>query len=174
MAEPGFLSFDTPIGRCAIAWSERGIVGVRLPGRRTKPDHGAPPPEVRRAIERITALLCGEASDLTGVALDMADVPPFHRRVYEAARAIQPGATLTYGELAARIGASGEAREVGQALARNPFALVVPCHRVVAAGGKAGGFSAPGGVATKRRLLAIEAARTAAQPDLFGPGGGIG
>jgi methylated-DNA-[protein]-cysteine S-methyltransferase len=174
MAAQGFQLFDTAIGRCGIAWSEHGVTGVRLPGRRIGPEHGAAPPAVRRAIERITALLRGEPSDLTGVALDMAGVPPFHRRVYEAARGIPPGETLTYGELAARIGAPGDAREVGQALARNPFTLVVPCHRVVAAGGKAGGFSAPGGVATKRRLLAIEGARTAAQPELFGPGGGIG
>ncbi len=174
MAAQGFLLFDTAIGRCGIAWSEHGIVGIRLPGRRMRPEHGAPPAAVQQAIDGIVALLAGEPSDLSGVVLDMAGVPPFHRSVYEAARAIPPGATLTYGEIAARIGASGEAREVGQALARNPFALVVPCHRVVAAGGKAGGFSAPGGVATKRRLLAIESARTAAQPELFGPGSEIG
>ena len=174
MAAQGFRLFDTAIGRCGIAWGDRGILGVHLPGRRMRAEHGAPPGAVEQAIDGIRALLRGEPSDLSGVPLDMERVPAFHRRVYEAARAIPPGATLTYGEVAARIGAPAEAREVGQALARNPFALVVPCHRVVAAGGRAGGFSAPGGVATKRRLLAIEGARTAAQPELFGPGGGIG
>jgi methylated-DNA-[protein]-cysteine S-methyltransferase len=108
------------------------------------------------------------------VALDMEGVPPFHRRVYEIARTIPPGATLSYGDVAARLDAPGAARAVGQALGRNPFALVVPCHRVLAARGKAGGFSARGGVATKLRLLALEGARPADQPALFeddaGPG----
>jgi methylated-DNA-[protein]-cysteine S-methyltransferase len=113
---------------------------------------------VRRAIEAMGALLRGEARDLSAIALDMERVPAFHRRVYEAARAIAPGRTLTYGEIAQRIGAPGSARAVGQALGRNPFAIVVPCHRVLAAGGKAGGFSAGGGVSTKLRMLAIEGA----------------
>ena len=167
MTVQGTALFDTPIGRCTIAWGERGIVGVRLPGLCFRDAREAPPPAVQQAIDGIIALLRGEPSDLSGVVLDMERVPPFHRRVYEAARGIPPGATLTYGEIAARIGAPGEAREVGQALARNPFALVVPCHRVVAAGGKPGGFSAAGGVATKLRLLTLEGARTAAQPGLF-------
>ena len=89
----------------------------------------------------------------------MDGVPEFHRRVYEAARAIPPGNTLSYGDIAKRVGAPGAARAVGQALGRNPFPIVVPCHRVLAAGGKIGGFSAQGGVATKRRMLAIEGAR---------------
>jgi len=172
----GFALFDTPIGRCGIAWAERGILGVQLPEageretrarlRRRFPDAREMPasPAVRRAIESIAGLLRGDASDLSGVALDMERVPPFHRRVYAAARKIPPAATLTYGELAARIGAPGAARAVGQALGRNPFALIVPCHRVVAAGGKAGGFSASGGVTTKLRLLALEGAPKSARP----------
>jgi methylated-DNA-[protein]-cysteine S-methyltransferase len=117
------------------------------------------PPEVQGVIDRIVALLRGEMSDLSSIPLDMEEVPAFHRRVYEAARAIPPGMTLSYGDIAARIGAPGAARAVGQALGRNPFPIVVPCHRVVAADGKIGGFSAQGGVVTKRRMLAIEGAR---------------
>jgi methylated-DNA-[protein]-cysteine S-methyltransferase len=97
----------------------------------------------------------------------MQDVPEFERRVYEVARSIAPGTTLTYGEIAARLEAPGEARAVGEALRRNPFPIVVPCHRVLASGGKVGGFSANGGVATKLRLLTIERARTSAEPTLF-------
>jgi methylated-DNA-[protein]-cysteine S-methyltransferase len=117
-----------------------------------------PPAAIRRAIVGIRALLAGDHADLSAVPLDFDGVPSFHRRVYEAARGIPPGATLTYGEVAARAGASGAARAVGQALGRNPFPLVVPCHRVLAAGGRLGGFSAPGGVSTKAHLLAIEGA----------------
>jgi methylated-DNA-[protein]-cysteine S-methyltransferase len=174
-----FTLFDTPIGPCGVAWGERGILGLQLPEateRKTRArlhrrfpaaKDAPPPPEVERAIERISELLRGERVDLTGVALDMEPVPVFDRRVYEVARAIPPGSTLSYGEIAARLGDPLRAREVGQALARNPFPLVVPCHRVLAAGGRAGGFSAPGGVATKLRLLEIEGARASGIPTLF-------
>ena len=117
------------------------------------------------------ALLQGEASDLTSVELDMARVPPFDRRVYEVARTIPPGSTLTYGEIATRLGERRLAREVGQALGQNPFAIVVPCHRVVAAGGKVGGFSARGGIRTKLRMLAIEGAPAAGLLPLFDEAG---
>jgi methylated-DNA-[protein]-cysteine S-methyltransferase len=179
MTAPGFALFDTPIGHCAIAWGERGVVGVQLPEaseartlarmRRRFPDtpEAPPPAAVERAIEAIVALLQGEAIDLSAIALDMEHVPPFERRVYEVARTIPPGATLAYGDIAARLGAPGEAREVGQALGQNPFPIVVPCHRVLAAGGKVGGFSANGGIATKLRLLTIEGARTSSEPSLF-------
>ncbi len=130
----------------------RARVLRRFPGARETP----PPSEVEFARDRIVAYLRGEPGDLASILLDMDLVPPFHRRVYEAARSIPLGATITYGGLAEQIGAAGSARAVGQALARNPFAIVVPCHRVVAAGGKIGGFSANGGVVTKSRLLAIE------------------
>ena len=162
MTARGFALFDTAIGRCGIAWGRRGVVGARLPEARERllqrfpGARGAPPPDVQRAVDGIVALLRGEASDLSAATLDTDRVPPFDRRVYEVARAIPPGATLSYGELATRLGEPGAAREVGQALGQNPFPLVVPCHRVVAAGGKLGGFSAPGGVATKLRLLALE------------------
>jgi methylated-DNA-[protein]-cysteine S-methyltransferase len=168
MTASGFALFDTAIGRCGIAWGERGIAGVQLPEagesetrarmlhRFPTAGEAIPPPEVQRTVDGIVALLRGEESDLSGVALDMDGVPAFHRRVYEAARVIPPGNTLAYGEIAARIGAPGAARAVGQALGRNPFPIVVPCHRVLAAGGKIGGFSAQGGIDTKRRMLAIE------------------
>jgi methylated-DNA-[protein]-cysteine S-methyltransferase len=165
-----FALFDTAIGRCGIAWGRHGITGIQLPEadepatrarmRRRFPDAlaASPPPEVQHAIDGIIALLRGEIRDLSAVALDMDGVPPFHRRVYEAARAIPPGKTLSYGEIAAEIGSPGSARAVGQALGGNPFPIVVPCHRVTAAGGRVGGFSAAGGVATKARMLAIEGA----------------
>jgi methylated-DNA-[protein]-cysteine S-methyltransferase len=176
MTERGFSLFDTAVGKCGIAWGERGVVGVQLPEGRDAATRGRlvmrfpaapeaePPPHVEDAVRAIAALLEGAEGDLTDIVLDMEGVPPFHRRVYEAARKIGPGATLSYGELARRLGAPGSARAVGQALGRNPFAIVVPCHRVLAASGKLGGFSANGGVTTKLRLLNIE--RKAAQRDV--------
>jgi methylated-DNA-[protein]-cysteine S-methyltransferase len=111
---------------------------------------------VKAATDGIVALLAGAKRDLREVLLDMAGIPEFNRRVYELARTIPPGSILTYGEIAMRLGAPGTARAVGQALGQNPFPIVVPCHRVLAADGRMGGFSAPGGVATKRRMLEIE------------------
>src|SRR5262249_50907407 len=179
MTAHGFALFDTEIGRCGIVWGARGITGVQLPEaseartrarllRRYPHAREAPPPaDVRRVIGGIVSLLRGEASDLSDAALDMDGVAEFDRRVYAVARGIAPGATLSYGEIAARLGERGLARDVGQALGRNPFPLIVPCHRVRAAGGKAGGFSANGGVTTKLRLLTIERARTSDAPTLF-------
>jgi methylated-DNA-[protein]-cysteine S-methyltransferase len=167
----GFSLFPTPIGTCGIAWSDRGIVSVQLPEhdeaatrarlarRCAGAAEAAAPPEIRRAIDAIVSLLQGASSDLSFIALDMEGVPGFHRRVYEVARTIPPGATLSYGDIATRLGDPGSARAVGQALGRNPFVIVVPCHRVVAAGGRTGGFSAKGGTATKLTLLAIEGAQ---------------
>ena len=178
-----FTLFDTAIGRCAIAWSVRGIVGVQLPGgddgamrarllrRHPGAREAAPPEDVGRAIDGIVALVTGEARDLADVVLDLSAVPEFHRRVYAVARTIKPGATLTYGAIAVQLGES-DARGVGEAMSQNPCPIIVPCHRVVAAGGKTGGFSAPGGAATKRRLLAIEGASTEA-PTLFDRHGGL-
>jgi methylated-DNA-[protein]-cysteine S-methyltransferase len=177
--EAGFTLFDTAIGRCAMAWTDRGIAALQLPERddgatlarlrRHRPDavSALPPAPVTHAIAAIVALLEGAPRDLSDLALDLAGIPPFHQRIYAEARKIPPGSVLTYGEVARRVGEPGAARAVGQAMGRNPFAIIVPCHRVVAAGGALGGFSARGGADTKRQILAIEGARAVAQPGLF-------
>ena len=179
ISNPGFTLFDTTIGRCGIAWGGRGILAVRLPEgddaktrarllrRCPSAREMAPPPAVQRTIDDIVALLRGEAVDLSTVVIDMAGLPAFNRDVYAIARTIPPGATLTYGEIAARLGEPERARDVGQALGQNPIPVIVPCHRVVAAGRKAGGFSAPGGVTTKLRILAIEGAQVDGTCPLF-------
>lgn len=179
MTVPGFALFDAAIGPCGIAWSGMGVAGVQLPerdARRTRArlrhrfpgaNEAVPPPAIQAAIGAIVALLRGERRDLSSVALDMEGIPQFHRRVYEVARTVPPGGTMTYGEIATRLGDPGAARDVGQALARNPFALIVPCHRVLAANGKLGGFSAAGGVTTKATLLKIEGAPMFSAPSLF-------
>jgi methylated-DNA-[protein]-cysteine S-methyltransferase len=166
-----FALFETAIGCCGIVWSERGIVGVQLPERSEAATRyrmqrrfpaacdGAPPADVQCAIDDIVALLGGERRDLNHVRIDLGAASEFHRRVYEVARAIPAGATLSYGEVAERLGDRNLARDVAEALSQNPWPIIVPCHRVLAAGGKAGGFSAPGGVATKLRLLTIEGAQ---------------
>jgi len=166
----GYTLFDTALGRCAVAWGERGIAAVELPGRddaatllrvrHALPDaaEATPPPAVADAIAAITRLFAGEPDDLAGVVLDLEDVPDFHRRVYDLARTIPPGETRSYGEVAAALGEPGAAQAVGRALGANPCPIVVPCHRVLAADGTLHGFSAPGGLATKRRMLAIEGA----------------
>ena len=175
----GFSVFPTAIGECAIVWSGRGVCGFHLPhvgparlrtriGQRfAGAREGVPPPAVQAAIDAVVALLDGRPVDLSAVPLDLERVPAFHRRVYEVARTIPPGRTLTYGEVAERLGDPHLARSVGQALGSNPIAVIVPCHRVLAAGGRSGGFSAPGGVDTKRRLLEIEQARIGNEPTLF-------
>jgi methylated-DNA-[protein]-cysteine S-methyltransferase len=174
----GFTLFETAIGSCGIAWGDCGVVGAQLPEadeggtrlrmRRRFPDVAEmqPPVDVQHAIESIVALLRGEPRDLSEIVLDMDRVQPFHRRVYEVARTIPPGSTLSYGDVAKRLGEPGVARAVGQALGQNPFAPIVPCHRVLAGDGTMHGFSARGGVATKLRLLTIEGWR-ATEPTLF-------
>jgi len=174
----GFASFDTAIGCCGIVWSERGVVGVQLPGRSRDATRShvlqrfpearaaAPPDPVRRAIDDIIALLGGVPRALDHVVIDTEGVSDFARRVYDVARSIRPGSTLSYGEIAERLGDRTVARDVAEALSQNPFPIIVPCHRVLAAGGKMGGFSAPGGVRTKLRLLSIEGAQ-AGEPLLF-------
>jgi methylated-DNA-[protein]-cysteine S-methyltransferase len=165
----GYALFDTTLGRAGIAWSARGIVAVQLPETSERETRTRllqrfpvtvatePPPEIQSAIDGIVALL------------HMDGIPPFHRRVYEVALTIRPGRTLTYGAVATRLGEPGSARAVGQALGHNPFVIVVPCHRVLAAGGRIGGFSASGGRVTKLRLLNLEGAQTSEQPSLFDP-----
>jgi methylated-DNA-[protein]-cysteine S-methyltransferase len=171
MTDYGFAVFDTAIGACGIVWSPRGVAGVQLSeaneratrARLLRRFAGArevpPPPDVQRAIDDIAALLRGERRELSDIAIDADGLPEFNARVYAIARTIPAGGTLTYGEIAERLGDRRLAREVGQALGQNPIPLIVPCHRVLAAGGKTGGFSASGGVVTKMRLLSIEGAQ---------------
>lgn len=172
--------FDTAIGRCGLAWSAAGLTAVQLPEateaatrerlRRRAPGavEAAPTPEMQRAIADLTALLAGERPDCAWIPLDAAGVPHFHQRVYEVTRTIPPGQTLTYGDIATRLGAPGSARAVGRALGHNPWPLVVPCHRVLGAGNAMVGFSAHGGAVLKRRLLGIEGARLSDALSLFG------
>lgn len=173
-----FALFDSAIGFCAVVWSERGIFGVQLPEadagatrtrvRKRYPSavESAPPEHVRHAIAGMTALLDGEARDLTDIVIDDDGTPDFNKRVYAIARAIPPGQTMTYGEIAERLGDKALSRAVGQALGENPVPIIMPCHRVLAAGGKSGGFSAAGGVVTKLKLLTIEGAQPGG-PTLF-------
>ena len=177
--DTGFTLFETPIGACALVWGTHGLVGTALPEpsaaatrarlqrRFRQAREQQPPPALQPVIERIRALLHGASDDLTDIALDMKGVPEFHQRVYALARGIPPGATRSYGELALELGALQLARAVGQALGANPFPIIVPCHRVLAAGSQAGGFSAPGGTRTKLRLLEIEGAPLGGAPGLF-------
>ena len=174
-----FCVFDTPIGPCGIAWRDGLIAGVQLPegnevrtrGRMQRRFPAAaemsPPTAVATIVERMRRSLEGQPDAMLDVPLDLAGIAPFQQRVYEVTRAIAPGRTLTYGEVAAAIGEPGAARAVGQALGHNPFAPIVPCHRVLAARSGAGGFSAEGGVVTKLRLLETEKARFGAEPGLF-------
>jgi methylated-DNA-[protein]-cysteine S-methyltransferase len=171
MSDTGFAFFETAIGRCSIVWNARGVVRTRLPERDEQATRDrirsryptaqevTPPADIQRAIDDMIALLSGEPKDLNRITLDDAQVPEFNRRVYDIARGIPPGSTLTYGEIAQRLGDRALARDVGQALGENPFPIIVPCHRVLAAGGKTGGFSAPGGISTKMRMLTIERAQ---------------
>ena len=165
-------TFDTALGRCAVRWTEVGISGVLLPtaGGRSGPrvEDVALPGFVQIAIEGMVAVMAGEARDLRDVPLDDRTLDSFRRAVYGATREIAPGTTRSYGDVARSIGRPGAARDVGAALARNPFPIIVPCHRVVAANGALTGFSAPGGLATKRRMLELEGAPGYGQQVLFG------
>jgi methylated-DNA-[protein]-cysteine S-methyltransferase len=171
MAGRGYSIFDTMIGRCGIAWGPGGIVGVQLPETREIETRGRmlrqypdarelrPPLHVEIAIEGIAATLRGDPTDLSDVSLDMTGIHRFNARVYEVTRAIPRGETRTYGEVAAKLGASGAVHSVAQAISKNPFMIVVPCHRVLEAGSYADRISPNGGVISKRRLLSIEGAR---------------
>jgi methylated-DNA-[protein]-cysteine S-methyltransferase len=179
MAALGYCLFDTAIGACGLAWSEGSIVTCQLPDvdrhatvrrmQRLHPgcEEAAPPAWVATIVERVQRLLDGADDDLADVPLDMASEPEFNRRVYDVTRAIPPGRTLTYGDVARKIGEPGSARAVGQALGHNPFAPIVPCHRVLGAGNTGVGFSATGGVATKLKMLEIERAQLGDEPGLF-------
>ncbi len=170
-------AFETAIGRCGIAWGPDGVTRTALPA--AKPGElerwlgreGAraaePPPEIAVAIAAISNLLAGGAPTLQDIRLDLTGIEELDRRIYARAREVLPGQTRSYGEIAADLGDPMLARAVGQAMAKNRFPIIVPCHRVLAAGGRAGGFSAPGGLATKRRILAIESVHAKREGDLF-------
>jgi methylated-DNA-[protein]-cysteine S-methyltransferase len=179
MTDQHFALFDTAIGICGIEWGPRGINGVQLPmgseektRTRIRQRHGditesQPTAEVHHAIGRMVDLLAGKPDDLSDIALDLGEVPAFNRDVYDIARTIAPGRTMTYGEIAKKLGGVQLSRDVGQALGRNPCPIIVPCHRVVAAGNRPGGFSAKGGVTTKLKMLDIERAVVNHTPSLF-------
>jgi methylated-DNA-[protein]-cysteine S-methyltransferase len=174
-----FCLFETPLGSAAIAWTASGICGLQLPDtdparqrarvRRRYPhaSESPPPALVAEAIELLVSLLSGQPADFGRVELDYSGVPDFDQQVYALTRTIHAGETITYGEIARRLGDIHLARDVGQALGRNPFPMVVPCHRVVSSDGRLGGFSAPGGVTTKQRLLAVERANVSWQLTLL-------
>ncbi|WP_433198142.1 methylated-DNA--[protein]-cysteine S-methyltransferase [Nocardia sp. CA-107356] len=181
----GSALFDTAIGTCAIAWTDGAVFRFRLPeaspaATRTRimrpssriPDadeipEAAPTGPIADAITRIRAHLAGELDDLRWIPVTTKGIPEFHRAVYKVTRAIDPGHTLSYGQVADRIGAPGAAQAVGQALGRNPIPLIIPCHRVLAADHTLTGFSAPGGITTKQRLLEIERTPGFGEPTLF-------
>jgi methylated-DNA-[protein]-cysteine S-methyltransferase len=172
-SSPSIVIFDTDLGQCAVRWIDAGISGVLLPnaGGRHGPvfEEGAAVPRfVAEAIKGIQAVMSGEARDLRDVPLDERGIDEWRREVYAATREIPAGTTRSYGEVAKAIGRPDGARDVGAALARNPFPIIVPCHRVVAANGALTGFSAPGGLETKRRMLELEGAPGYGQQVLFG------
>ncbi|CAN5394395.1 methylated-DNA--[protein]-cysteine S-methyltransferase [soil metagenome] len=179
MTASGFTLFETPIGTCSLVWQDDRIVGLRLPEaspaatrarierRWPEATEQTPPQDMQKVIDRVLALLAGKAVDLGDVPLDFGGAPEFHQRAYAIARTIPPGQTMTYGEIAKRLGVPHESREVGQAMGKNPIVIIMPCHRVLGADGKMGGFSANGGVATKRRILEIEGAAAVSAGPLF-------
>ena len=180
MNPQGHTLFTTAIGVCGLAWGERGVIGVQLPQAQEAQTAArlvkrfpmaaraeAPPRPITQIVADIVALLTGEPVDLTGVALDEDGLPAFDRAAWAVARTVPPGETITYGQIAARLGDPNAARAVGRAMGANPFPIIVPCHRVLGADGRMGGFSAAGGVEAKARLLSIERARIDAAPLLF-------
>ncbi|RXT37587.1 methylated-DNA--[protein]-cysteine S-methyltransferase [Bradyrhizobium betae] len=179
MVGRGYAIFDTAIGRCGIIWSSTGVVAVQLPEAReidtrrrifqVHPEarEQQPPLNAELAIEGIVGLLQGNDPDFSDVSLDAGGVLAFSRRVYEYACTIPRGETRTYHEIAKALGASGAAHSVAQAISKNPYMLIVPCHRVLEAGNYADRLSPYGGVISKRRLLSLEGAHPVASKTLF-------
>jgi methylated-DNA-[protein]-cysteine S-methyltransferase len=172
-----YLIFETAGGFCGIAWNGVGIRRFQLPARTAEAtqknllrrlpgaEPGNPPPEVGEAVVAAKRYFDGEQIDFSRFQIDLAELDEFFGRIYAAARRVGWGHTTTYGTLAKEVGAGPEAaRDVGQAMARNPVPLIIPCHRVLAAGGKLGGFSAPGGSDAKQRMLELEGVRVGPLP----------
>jgi methylated-DNA-[protein]-cysteine S-methyltransferase len=164
-----YFIFETAGGFCGIAWNDSGITRFQLPAKTAEAteryllrrlpgaEPGTPTQEVAEAVATVKRYFAGEEVDFSDFKLDLGEQDPFFKQIYAAARQVGWGRTTTYGTLAKELGAGPEAaRDVGQAMATNPVALIIPCHRVLAAGGKPGGFSAPGGAATKIRMLKLE------------------
>lgn len=180
MESSGILILETDIGPCGIAWRGTKIVGVEIGDADEKETRyrlrerfpGAEdidvPAFVNRAAQGVRALLAGADADFSDTPLALDSVPDLNRQVYDIILELKPGETTTYGAIARRIGDISLSQAVGYALGKNPFPIIVPCHRVLGANGKVGGFSAAGGTATKLKLLNIERARTSSEPDLFG------
>lgn len=176
----GINIFDTPIGPCGMAWHEGKIIGVeigdadenetryRLQSRFSDTEVSNPPPYVAETIDKVRVLLEGGDPDFSQTPLALDSVPDLNRKVYEILLKLKAGETITYGAIARRLGDVSLSQAVGYALGKNPFPIIVPCHRVLGSNGKIGGFSAAGGTVTKLRLLNIERARTSLEPDLFG------
>ncbi len=172
-----YIVFETALGFCGIAWSDTGITALRLPDktaeateravRRRAPDAepGTPPPMVADVVGAVKRYFAGAVTDFADVTLDLDGQDAFFAQIYAAARRVGWGHTTTYGALTKELGAGPEvARDVGQAMAHNPVPLIIPCHRILAAGGKIGGFSAPGGAATKMKMLELEGVHLAPPP----------
>lgn len=172
-----YLVFEVRGGFCGIGWSDAGVTRFHLPARsgeaverslvRRLPgaQPGEPPPEVSEAVAAVKRYFQGATVDFSDISLDLEGQDEFFRQIYAATRRVGWGETTTYGALAKGLGAGPEAaRDVGQAMAKNPIPLIIPCHRVLAAGGKVGGFSAPGGAATKIRMLEMEGVRVGPPP----------
>jgi methylated-DNA-[protein]-cysteine S-methyltransferase len=173
-----YCLFDTAIGPCGVAWNRHGVTRLQLPevdagaterrlSARAEKASEATPTTIDQVIADIQGYMTGRNVDFAAVAIDLTNADPFQLKVYEAARAIPWGHTVSYGELARRTGIPGGARAVGQAMSRNPVPIIIPCHRVLAKGHRVGGFSAHGGVFTKERLLALEGVRVEAGTPLL-------
>jgi methylated-DNA-[protein]-cysteine S-methyltransferase len=173
-----YCLFDTVIGTGGLAWNERGLTHVELPGssrlvtdarirKRSGATASEPPSQIKALIADVQRYFAGEPVDFSTVPVDLSSLSDFQQRLYQSLRAVAWGRTTTYGELARALGCP-DARDVGQAMGKNPVPVVIPCHRVLAAGGKPGGFSAPGGVVTKEKLLALEGVYLNGTPRLPG------
>ena len=171
-AQRNYHVFETAMGFSAIAWSDAGVARFQLPTKTAETaerlirrrfegaEAGAPPGDVTAVVAAAKRYFDGEETDFSHVRLDLAGEDAFFARIYAALRRVGWGRTTTYGALANELGAGREAaRDVGEAMAKNPAPLIIPCHRVLAAGGKIGGFSAPGGSRTKMRMLELEGVR---------------